>query len=94
MRGGAGREQAPPLAHARAFLLPAALLACRLRSTCHCMSLRYATCRAGGGRFFKSALCVHDDGGLVVVKVRSGGMRRCREVTLLPSLPLPANPAR
>lgn len=23
----------------------------------------------GGGRFFKSALCVHDDGGLVVVKV-------------------------
>lgn len=26
--------------------------------------------RAGGGRFFKSALCVHDDGGLVVVKVR------------------------
>lgn len=25
---------------------------------------------AGGGRFFKSSLCVHDDGGLVVVKVR------------------------
>ena len=25
---------------------------------------------AGGGRFFKSALCVHDEGGLVVVKVR------------------------
>lgn len=24
---------------------------------------------AGGGRFFKSSLCVHDDGGLVVVKV-------------------------
>ena len=23
----------------------------------------------GGGRFLKTALCVHDDGGLVVVKV-------------------------
>jgi hypothetical protein len=30
---------------------------------------------AGGGRFFKSALCVHDDGGLVVVKVRFQPLR-------------------
>ncbi len=25
---------------------------------------------AGGGRFLKTLLCLHDDGGLVVVKVR------------------------
>lgn len=31
---------------------------------------------AGGGRVLKSALCVHDDAGLVVVKVCEGGEER------------------
>ncbi len=30
-------------------------------------------CISGGGRLFKSALCVHDEGGLVVVKVMGTG---------------------
>jgi hypothetical protein len=47
---------------------------------------------AGGGRFLKTLLCVHDDGGSVVVKVRwsRGSARRSAPTThiFLASLPL------
>lgn len=59
---------APPTLAAGSFVR-----ACCLLPACQCASPYLEICRAGGGRFFKSALCVHDDGGLVVVKVRSAG---------------------
>lgn len=39
---------------------------CRATHSCRCLQ----TNTPGGGRFLKTLLCVHDDGGLVVVKVR------------------------
>lgn len=38
-------------------------------------------CPTGGGRLFKSAVCVHDDGGLVVVKVSRQGRQGGRQAT-------------
>ena len=41
------------------------------KNSCSGLSNISMPCCAGGGRFLKSLLCVHDEGGQVVVKVGS-----------------------